>query len=81
MQSVCVVELHINVNYTKILRVAQQCLYGKLVLLASTECMQVFMYSAQCTLEQQNDHRLWPIMAILVQPFWDSFLGVCPFFL
>jgi len=29
-------------------------LYGKLVLLASTECMQVFMYSTQCTLEQQN---------------------------
>jgi len=79
MHSVCVVRLHVTFNYIKILRVAQQCFYGKVVLLASSNCKQVFMYSAQCTWKQQNVHMLRPIMAIFVQPFWDSFLGFCLF--
>jgi len=79
MHSVCVVQLHITFNYTKILIIEQQCFYGKVVLLVSLKCMQVFMYSAQCTQKQQNVHMLWPIMAIFVQPFWESFLGFCLF--
>jgi len=38
MHSVCVVsELHVTVNYIKILTIVQQCFYGKFMLLATMQ--------------------------------------------
>jgi hypothetical protein len=56
MHSVCVVKLHITVNYTKVLSVPQQCFYGKINATTTVKHKQVFMYSAQYYTETKE----WP---------------------
>ena len=41
--SVCVAEIHVTVNYIKILNVEQQCFYGKFMSPAKITRMVVFM--------------------------------------
>jgi hypothetical protein len=59
MHSVClVVELHVTVNYVIILIVAQQCFYGKVMSLATTQIIHTSFQKKSYSINLHSSHTL-----------------------
>jgi hypothetical protein len=51
---VCVFERHVIISYVKLLRIAQQCLYGEFISPATIKCIRSSCKFADAALKQKN---------------------------
>jgi len=59
MHSVClVVKLHVTVNYLKILSTAQQCFYGKVMSLTTTQIIHTSFWKKLYSINLHSSHTL-----------------------